>query len=182
MPRIKRPFNEVTRAVSAELASRLAEELRGDREFGQPMIDEQEFPSGRLRVNVIWDDWDRMSLEDRTSLILRAYEMAESRAYRERIALANGLTVPEAIAAGMLPYHVFPALRQGDSVTAEQCRKAMIEEGASILLGEERPVLRFATEEQAEAARTRLALRLPASEPVWVVTQDVGRVEELVGV
>ena len=43
----------------------------------------------------------------------------------------------------------------------------MIEEGASLLFGADQPQLRFATEEDAEAARKRLGARLPGSEAVW---------------
>jgi hypothetical protein len=142
------------------------------------VIEEEAFPTGKLRVNVIWDEWDRAPLEDRTATILRAYEQAEGREYRDRIALASGLTVPEAHAAGMLPYQVIAAVRPGDRVTREQCRQALTEEGASILFGKDSPQLRFATEEEAEAARKRLADRLPNSEPVWVITKEVGVVED----
>jgi hypothetical protein len=44
------------------------------------------------------------------------YEQAEGAAYRDRIALASGLTVPEAHAAGMLPYQIIAALRKNDPV------------------------------------------------------------------
>jgi len=178
MPRKKRGVEEQARPARADLAERLADELRSDRASGQPLIDEQEFPSGKVRVTVIWDDWDRLPLEERTAVILRAYELAEGRGYGDRIALASGLTVPEAYGAGMLPFQIIPALRRGDSVTAEQCRRAMIEEGASTLLAADKPQLRFASEEEAEAARKRLIERLPDSEPVWVITQEVGKVED----
>ena len=59
----------------------------------------------------------------------------------------------------------------------EQARKAMIEEGASVLFGADKPQLRFATEQDAEAARKRLAARLPDSEPIWIITKDVGMIE-----
>ena len=78
----------------------------------------------------------------------------------------------------MLPYQVIAALRKGDPVTIDQCRKALIEEGASILFGEGSPQLRFSTEEEAEAARKRLAERLAGSEPVWAITKEVGTVED----
>lgn len=178
MPRIKRGVEDQPRPAHGDLAESLADELRGGRASGQPMIDELEFPSGKISVAVIWDQWDRLSLEDRTSIILRAYELAEGRDYRDRIALASGLTVPEAYGAGMLPFQIIPALRKGDPVTPEQCRQAMMEEGASTLLAGDKPQLRFANEEEAEAARRRLAQRLPNSEPVWVVTQEVGKVED----
>ena len=53
----------------------------------------------------------------------------------------------------------------------------MVEEGASLLLSKDRPLLRFQTEEDAEAAKQRLIQRLPGSDAVWVITQDVGTVE-----
>jgi hypothetical protein len=142
------------------------------------MIEEEEFPTKKLRVNVFWDEWDRIPLEERTATILRAYEVAEGRESRDRIALASGLTVPEAHAAGMLPYQVIAAVRKADPVTRDQCRHALIEEGASTLFGEEQPQLRFSTEEEAEAARRRLVERLPNSEEVWVIIKEVGMVED----
>jgi len=178
MPRKKRGVEERARPMSGDLAERLAEELRRSRESGQPVIDEQEFPTGKIRVTVIWDEWDRLPLEDRTAVILRAYDLAEGHGLRDRIALASGLTVPEAYAAGMLPFQIIPALRRDDAVTPEQCRQAMIDEGASVLLAADKPQLRFATEDEAEAARKRLAQRLPNSDQVWVITQEVGKVED----
>lgn len=178
MPRKTHGLDQLPRRTNGELATRLADELRQNHASGQPVIDEQKFPTGLMRVTVIWDAWDRLSLENRTAIILKAYELAEGRNARDTIALASGLTVPEACAAGMLPYQIIPGLRKGDPVTAEQCRKAMIEEGASTLLGPDKPQLRFATEEEAEAARTRLSERLPNSEPVWIITQDVGTPED----
>ena len=177
MPRKRRGFEEPSRHTVGYLVEKLVQELKSNRQSGQPLIEEQEFPTKKLRVNVIWDEWDRVPLEDRTATILRAYELAEGQEYRDRIALASGLTGLEAHAAGMLPYQVFAALRPGDPVTMDQVRKALIEEGASTLLGEDNPQLRFATEEEAEEARQRLAVRLPNSEPVWVITKEVGTVE-----
>lgn len=173
MPRIRRGVEEQPHRTAGNLAERLAEELRSSRESGQPMVDELEFPNGRIRVSVIWDVWYRLPLEDRTTVILRAYELAEGRDYRNRIALASGLTVAEAHAAGMLPYQIIPALRSGDPVTSEQCRQAMLDEGASTLLNPNAPQLRFPTEEEAEACRKRLTQRLPGSEPVWLIHRDV---------
>src|ERR1043165_6723138 len=114
MPRTRRKSEELPRRTIASLVGRLVDELKSNRESGQPMIEQEEFPTKKLRVNVIWDEWDHIPLEDRTATILRGYEQAEGREYRDRIALASGLTVPEAQAAGMLPYQVIPALRKGD--------------------------------------------------------------------
>src|SRR5271168_414777 len=119
MPRKRRGFEEPPRRTVGALVARLANELKSDRPSGQPVIEEEEFPTKKLRVNVIWDEWDRVPLEDRTATILRAYEVAEGREYRDRIALASGLTVPEAHATGMLPYQVIAAVRRGDPVTTD---------------------------------------------------------------
>jgi hypothetical protein len=178
MPRKRRAFEEPPRRAVGNLAERLVEELKSDRQSGQPLIEEEEFPTKKLRVNVIWDEWDRVPFEERTATILRAYEQAEGRDYRDRIALASGLTVPEAHAAGMLPYQVIAAVRKGDPVTMDQCRRALVDEGASILFGDDQPRLFASTEEEAEAARKRLAEKLPDSEPVWVITKEVGTVED----
>lgn len=181
MPRKKSAGEDRARPVGGNLAESLANELRNNRESGQPVIYEQEFPSGGIRATVIWDAWDHLSLEDRTTVILRAYELAEGPDFRAKLALVSGLTVPEAYAAGMLPFQIIAALRQGDPVSPEQCRQAMFEEGASTLFGAAKPQLRFASEEEAETARKRLARRLPRSEPVWVITQEVGKVDDWAG-
>ena len=124
MPRKRRGFETPPRRTVGNLVERLVDELKSDRQSGQPIIEEEEFPTKKLRVNVIWDEWDRVPLEDRTATILRAYEQAEGEGNGDRIALASGLTVPEAHAAGMLPYQIIPAVRKDDPVTTDQCRQS----------------------------------------------------------
>jgi hypothetical protein len=159
------------------LVAELAEELRHSRRFGQPLIREQRFPkTDVIRTTVIWDKWEPLHDEDRLATILEAYEEVEGDEFRNRVALAIGLTVPEAHEAGLLPVQVATALRASDPVTAEQCRDAMIEVGASLLLSPERPVLRFATVEEAEQCVRELVKRLPGSEPVWSITKDIARI------
>jgi hypothetical protein len=173
MPRKKQGPEESPRRLPGELVEQLANELKNNRESGQPLIYEQEFPSGKSRVTVLWDKWDRLPLENRTAVILRACELAEGADARARIGLASGLTFPEAHAAGMLPYQVFPAVRKTDPVTPDACRQAMLEEGASTLFEPNTAQLRFATEEEAASCVARLSRRLPESEPVWVIIRDV---------
>ena len=178
MPRRRIRTEDPPRHAGNGLVQRLADELTTQRASGQPLIEEEEFPTKKLRVNVIWDEWDRIPHEVRTSTILDAYEQVEGRDYRDRIALASGLTVPEAHAAGMLPYQVFPAVRKNDAVTIDQCRQALVDEGASVLFGETNPQLRFTTEEDAEAARKHLSANLPNSEQIWVITKEIGTVQD----
>jgi hypothetical protein len=159
--------------VRGDLAEKLALELKSGREYGQPLIYEQQFRTGKASVTVVWDAWHGLPLQERTATILRAYEIAEGPESRDRVALASGLTVPEAHAAGMLPYQVLPALRPGDPVTLAEVHRAMLEEGASQLAGREAVQLRFATQEEAEAARHRLSQRLPGSEPIWLINREL---------
>ena len=158
----------------------LADELRSERSFGQPRIDEEEQSiTGRIRVLALWDRWSGMSHEERSSTILRAYREVEGKEFADRITLATGLTFPEAAVSGFLPLQIIPALRPGDPVTLDQCHRAMIDEGGSILQDPGRPQLRFADEDEAEAARERLSDRLPGSEPVWQILREVGANHDL---
>ncbi|MHC5540311.1 hypothetical protein ACYOEI_18985 [Singulisphaera rosea] len=127
----------------------------------------------KARVTVIWDEWADVALEERSSIILQAYERAEGKEVREKIALASGLTVPEATAAGMLPYQIIAGLRSSDPFEPEVVNAAMLEQGASDLDQEDGLLLRFATREEADACRSRLAKSLPGSEPIWIIRRDI---------
>lgn len=178
MPRIQIEAGRRAVSTTAPLTRELADELKSGRQSGQPVIYEQTFSSsGKVRVTVIWDEWDHISLEDRTSIILQAYQSVLPDV-RGRIALASGLTVPEASAAGMLPFRIITARRDGDPVTLEDCKKAMIRQGASTLISADSPQLRFATLKEAEAARDRLIKDLPESGPIWVISRDLDKVED----
>ncbi len=161
-----------------ELIDALAGELKSGREFGQPIIEEEHFKTGAVRVVVIWDRWDDVPEDVRANVIADAYRRAEGEDFANRIALIGGYTIPEAYASGMLPFQVMPALRPGDAVTPEQCHRAMIDQGASLLFDPKRPQLRFGTEEEAAACLKRLVERLPESEHVWQVTEELGRILE----
>lgn len=179
MPRIILRHGQEPRPHYPDLVAALADELRADRPFGQPVIREQRFPqTDVVRTTVIWDQWEPLTDEDRVATIKQAYAEVEGDDFRQRLALAIGLTVPEAHEAGLLPVQVTTALRPSDPVTREQCRDAMIEVGASVLEDPQRAVLRFATVEEAEACVRQLTQRLPGSEPVWIVTQDVARIAD----
>jgi hypothetical protein len=160
-------------SIKKELAEELATELKSNRESGQPVIYEHVFRTGKVRVLVIWDKWHDVPLQERSATILRAYEMVEGSELRDRIALASGLTVPEAHASGMLPYRIITALRKSDPVTPDQARQAMLDEGGSQLFNPTTVQLRFATGEEAEVARQRLIQRFPGSEDVWMIEREV---------
>lgn len=184
MPRVRMNFDDSPRPVAGELVDKLVDELKSDRQAGQPFIYEYQFSTGKVRVLVVWDEWKDLSLEKRTAVILRAYDKAGEEGIRANIALASGVTVPEATAAGMLPYRVFPALRTTDDVTPQECREALLTEGATKLFGTDLVQLRLATQDQADECVKRLIARLPKSADVWLVTKelaipDFDRAEEL---
>jgi hypothetical protein len=173
MPRIKMGFEDQPRKADSKLVERLVDELKANRESGQPFIYEQAFSTGRVRVLVVWDDWKDLPLEQRTKIVLSAIEQSDGKDYRAKVALANGLTVPEGVAAGMLPYQIITAHRRGDKVTLQQCWDAMLAEGASQLFGPKLLQLRFPTEDSAEACRKRLVKKLPSSDEIWIVSREI---------
>jgi hypothetical protein len=159
--------------VKKELAERLAAELKSNQVYGQPFIYERKYPTGKINVTVVWDAWHEIPMQERSATIWSAYKIAEGSAYRDQIALANGLTVPEAVEVGMLPFEIIPALRKSDPITEDQVLQAMLEEGATQLGHGSRVHLRFATQDEAEAARQRLITRFPNSEDIWLLNWDV---------
>jgi hypothetical protein len=177
MPRVRRQSEKSTPLRFPKLVRELVTELKNSRAFGQPYIEEQVFPrTNAMRINVVWDKWERVSDEDRADTIHHAYEQVEGKEFSDRIALAIGLTVPEAVEMGVLPFQIAPMLRKDDSVTLDQCRTAMIALGASTLHDPEQPQLRFATREEAEACVQQLSKQLPGSGPVWLITHDTAHV------
>lgn len=173
MPIRKVPVQSGLAAAKAGLAERLAEELKSAKDYGQPTIYEQEYATKKVRVTVIWDDWADDSLEERSAVILRAYEIAQGSQGRAKIALASGLTVPEATAAGLLPFQVIPARRDSDAVKLEEIEAVMLEQGASKLSRQDGLQLRFSTKDEAAACIQRLSQKLPASAPIWVISREM---------
>jgi hypothetical protein len=176
MPRIRKGLGPPPPPRFPGLIEELVCELKAERESGQPTVEEFHFPrTNRLRVTVTWDKWEPVPDDARAEVIRLAYEQAEGKEFRDRIALCVGLTVPEARESGLLPFQVEFALRPGDAVNSEQCRQALLAEGASTLTDPERPELRFASLEEAQACVRRLTARLPRSEAVWMIAHDVAR-------
>jgi hypothetical protein len=174
MPRVKRGPDQTRKTRSPELLDELVTELRDSHDSGQPMIEEFTFPrTNGVRVTVIWDKWDTLSDQARSEIIIQAYELVEGKDFADRITLWSGYTMEEAYQSGLLAFEIVPLIRNGDAVSFEECRQAMIDEGASVLWNQECPPLWFMTLEDAEACRKRLIKRLPASEPVWTVRTDI---------
>ena len=107
-------------------------------------------------LTVIWDRWEGIPDDERQSVIFQeAYDRVEGKEFRDRIALAVGLTMPEACESDLLPFEVFPIIRKGDPVTLDECREALIAEGASTLFDPSHPRIAFASPEEAERCISR---------------------------
>jgi hypothetical protein len=172
MPR--HPPTEPTEYAEREtLVNELAKEIHEPRPVGQPIILENSGTGTRsILTHVIWDRWEECPRELRADIILDAYEKSLGVGYREKISLALGVTVPEAVAIGLLPYAVRPALRLAPAQPSqEEYRRAMVEAGASTLSGARWPILRCATLEDAEA--TQDYLRQSLADSNWIIVQEV---------
>lgn len=172
MPRyvIQRP----TRSQSHEkLVKKLSEELTKPREVLQPLVLEQEVSSTKSRhVHVIWDEWDAIPDEERSDVIVAAYVQAEGEPFAEQVTIALGVTPPEALALGLLPWKVVPGRGRHESgPTMKQHEKAMAAEARNSLLGTRSRELRYARLEDAEEARRRLEKALPGGR--WHVVQEI---------
>lgn len=89
MPRKKIGAQSAHSSSKNRLADKQTDELKSGREYGQPLVFEHEYATGKVRVTVIWDAWARAPLEDHSTTILQAYEKANSRlsehpGFRER--------------------------------------------------------------------------------------------------
>jgi hypothetical protein len=121
----------------------------------------------KMDVLVVWQAFEGLRSEDRTGLILDAYEDK-----KDRVSQALGVTYQEAMDQQLLPYAVIPMTRPGEIDDAE-LRKAMLAEGG-LLLSDRKVDLLFPVMAMAEAAHKRLCDRLPRG--YWSIAQTVGQI------
>ena len=123
-----------------------------------------------------------LDLEDRTSIILDAYLAVEGKEVSRQDSPCQRV-----VDAGPSPLECFhfksPRRYEGGIPYSRRlsAAKPMIEEGASVLSGNDKPQLRFGSIEEAEASLSRLSQRLPGSEQVWIIAEDVSRVGDMGG-
>ena len=154
------------------LLKKLVQELKTPSTNVQPLILEERIPSTKSRhVRVVWDGWKELGDEQRSTVITEAYAEAEGREAAEEITIAEGLTPPEALALGLLPFKVVPARKKNDTISEEAYQKALASEGAIPVLGARARELRFARIEDAEETSARLKKALPESS--WAVVQEL---------
>lgn len=150
------------------LVDELAAEWKGKNSLRGPMILVDEIGQTRsIHVVVIWDKWGSIPDQERSAIILDAYDKVPPPPGMT-VTMAMGETRQEALSLGFLPYRVAPALRQTDPYTLDQLRKAMVAEGA--VETAEGLELAFPSEDLANAAHARLNRKYKS---VWTVTRRV---------
>ncbi len=78
------------------LQQRLTQEFAHPSEDYAPPLINIERPGERTHLLVIWDDWDSLSQQDRSVLIMDSYRAAEGDDAANRVSVAMGLTQREA--------------------------------------------------------------------------------------
>ena len=87
-----------------QLLQSLVEEFRHyddpDQEYHQPLV-RVDRPGNRTHLLVIWDAWGILSQQERSHLVMEAYEAANGRTAALDVSVAMGLTQDEAAQLGM---------------------------------------------------------------------------------
>lgn len=155
-----------------KLVERLAQELQAPGMDLQPLILEEEISStGSRHVHVIWDEWKDVADDQRADVVVEAYVQAEGKETADNITLAEGVSPNEALALGLLPWKLLPSRKKAKRPGDDEYAKAIRGEAGNTLLGAKAKELRYARQEDAEAAVPRLTKSLPGSH--WVVVQEV---------
>jgi hypothetical protein len=153
------------------LVDHLARALRERASRGQPTVFENRIgQTDALNVFVIWDRWGEIRRDERSKIIIDAYKRIDE-GKSERVAIATGATLDEAIAMGVLPYWIAITRKRDDPASPEQLREAMIDEGAVETVSGLQ--LRFNSLEEAKEAYSRLTAKVPG--PYWAIVHEVSR-------
>lgn len=153
-----------------ELLPDLVRELQSPQEVGQPMVFEQIVGSNRVSVEVVWDRLAALDDGQRITLIREAFTTVEPERL-EQIAQFGGFTVPEAIDLGMLKFSIVPMHCNGDLMSSEEYRQAMISAGASTLVPGQNFTLRYRDFNDALQAMQWLERHYPNSH--WAIAQNL---------
>jgi hypothetical protein len=102
---VRRGLPRTQPANGPDLEARLAHEFETPTEQGQPLVfEEPPEPAPVNQIYVVWDDWASLSQQQRSEIILRAYERAKGEQPALKITVAMGLTATEAENMG-IPAH-----------------------------------------------------------------------------
>jgi hypothetical protein len=136
MPKIRGAPSSIDRPARDSLVGQLVEELKNGGGPGGPVIFEIPIQgTDTYHIIVVWERWE-LSPEDRSSIILEAYErydeaVGAEQAMSPKITLVISVTPDEAVGNNLLPYFLSPCPRlDPDGLHYDKIRKAMREAGA----------------------------------------------------
>ena len=99
---VRRGLQKARPSAASDLEELLVQELASPSEQGQPLVvEEPPEPAPVSRLVVIGDDWTELGQQDRSEIILRAYERVRGEQATLRITVAMGLTTAEAERMGI---------------------------------------------------------------------------------
>ena len=169
MPRLIVGANSSTEPAQL-LIHELEQELLHPRDQPLPFILERHIPVTKSRhVYVIWDRWGDLDPEERTAVIIQAYENAEGVGTADNISVALGVRPQEARVFGLVPYLVQPVHAQFGERT--DYRRALSQETPHTILGENARELCYTDEAAAKRALDRLKQTNP--ETSWIIHHEV---------
>jgi hypothetical protein len=156
-----------------ELVGQLSRELAGKPTRGGPVIFEIPLDQrDEVDVFVVWQAWEGLRWEDRSSVILEAYQGLPT-----KVAQPLGVTYDEAVQQGLLPYAIEPNVHRGEKADEGRLRDALLKQGA-IELPDRGGTIRllFPNRRMAESACDDLRKAVPEAD--WSIVQNVGSVQE----
>jgi len=137
MPRIRGAPSSIDRPARESLIGQLVEELKNGGGPGGPVIFEIPIKgTDTYHIIVVWERWATVSSEDRSPIILEAYEsydeeVGAEQAMSPKITLVLGVTPDEAVGNNLLPYVLSPCPRlDPNGPLYDKIRQAMREAGA----------------------------------------------------
>jgi hypothetical protein len=155
-------------AFVEELANELAGSGRGDAVIFEIPVRQTD----TYHIIVVWDAWRLVAPEERSAIILDAYEKREAQKQDQipkaaQVTLAMGLTWADPLLRHALPYRIESHARSQEA-DARQIERALLDEGA--VRTPNGLQLRFPTQETAERAWARLQGRMPDAH--WAVVGE----------
>ncbi|HUB26880.1 MAG TPA: hypothetical protein VL992_15755 [Tepidisphaeraceae bacterium] len=133
----------------------------------EPFVVENVIPQvARAHVVVIWDRWIGLSAQERSQVILDAYEKA-NRLTGISIMAATGLTAEESLRQDFLPYSIITMPQKDEKLSSKELEAAMSKAGGILVKVGESVGLRFPTRETAEAAYRKLREEIP--DHIWTL-------------
>jgi hypothetical protein len=174
-------------ALRASLLTKMKDEFKNSTEHG-PVIFEIPLGTECFDVLVVWEEWADWSSEERTALILDAYEEEK----REQIAQALGVTYLEALQQQLLPYTIVSTLERNPKMASLVCGNdenevkklmAKIHDSKSasggIHLPDGKVELRFPTRAMVDNVLARLKSQDLENQFYWSVIVEVAASEHI---